>query len=137
MKNLSRDHKPTEDDERDRIMRAGGRLGFLKDDQGLDIGPLRIFLKNDDVPALAVSRCFGDILGKKLGCIHIPEIWDKKLEMNDKFIVIGSDGLFEYIEHATIVKEVIPFYELKQPTMCVRKLIDLLQFSQFFHVEAG
>lgn len=105
---MSRDHKVSDLDEQQRILKSGARIERIKDTDGNEIGPLRVFLKKEDLPALSISRCFGDTLGQKVGCIHTPEIFDKKLEITDKIIVIGSDGFFEHLDHGNIVQEIIP-----------------------------
>ena len=57
---LSRDHKTTELDEHDRIIRCGGIVHPLNDANGNKVGPNRIWLKNEDVPGLTITRSFGD-----------------------------------------------------------------------------
>lgn len=43
---LSRDHKPSLPDERDRIMKMGGRIDTFKDEKGNPLGPERVWLPN-------------------------------------------------------------------------------------------
>lgn len=44
-----------------------------------------------------MSRSFGDMGSKDLGLIEEPEINIIDRTSNDKFIVLGSDGLFDYL----------------------------------------
>lgn len=64
---LSRDQKPSQEDEAARIKKAGGRVDSFRDQQGNPIGPLRVWLKNEDVPGLAMSRAFGDHVASTVG----------------------------------------------------------------------
>lgn len=61
VKQLSRDHKPCDDDEGQRIREKGGRIEAFKDFQtGEEMGPKRVWLMHEDVPGLAMSRSLGD-----------------------------------------------------------------------------
>lgn len=60
-KALSNDHKPELYEEYERITRYGGRVEAYKDEYGQDFGPKRIWLKNENLPGLAMSRSFGDL----------------------------------------------------------------------------
>ena len=107
---LSRDHKPIEKDESDRIYKCGGEIQKLKDEQGGWIGPLRVWVKNGIGPGLAMTRSFGDILGSSVGIISRPEINEYTITKEDKAIIIASDGLWEYLtnkEVTNIVKKAI------------------------------
>ena len=71
-KDLSRDHKPSDKDESIRINMKGGRIEPYRDDDGEFIGPSRIWLKEEDLPGLAMSRSFGDMVAASVGCISCP-----------------------------------------------------------------
>ena len=109
-KNLSRDHKPDEPDEYDRIIKSGGKVQSYKDENGEPVGPERVWLKNDDVPGLAMSRSFGDIIAHSVGVIAEPEIFDYSFVHEDKFVIIASDGIFEFISSDECVSMVKNFY---------------------------
>jgi serine/threonine protein phosphatase PrpC len=97
--NLSRDHKPTEKDEADRILKKGGRIQPFKDeDTGEFIGPQRVWLKEDDIPGLAMTRSYGDRVAATAGTISDPEITEYKFTEDDKFFIVASDGVWEFIE---------------------------------------
>lgn len=59
---LSRDHKPDTPEENQRILSCGGRVRPLINQQagGQEVGPARVWLKDLDVPGLAMSRSLGD-----------------------------------------------------------------------------
>ena len=70
--NLSRDHKPSDKDEFTRINKRGGRVEPLKEDDGEFVGPMRVWLKEDDIPGLAMSRSFGDRVAASVGVLAEP-----------------------------------------------------------------
>jgi len=69
---LSRDHKPNDPDESVRIKKRGGRIEPFRDEDDQFIGPSRVWLKEDDVPGLAMSRSFGDRVAASVGVIAEP-----------------------------------------------------------------
>ena len=107
---LSRDHKPNETDESSRIYASGGRVEAYQDDQGNPFGPSRVWLKNQNIPGLAMSRSFGDKVASSVGVICEPEILEFDLTPDDKFIVLGSDGIFEFLNNEDVVKLVVPYW---------------------------
>jgi len=44
-----------------------------------------------------MSRSFGDLASQPAGVISEPEIQEVELEENDDFLVICSDGIWEFI----------------------------------------
>jgi hypothetical protein len=52
------------------------------DINGDHIGPLRVWLKNEDIPGLAMTRSMGDIAGSMAGVIAEPGIF-KLFESNE------------------------------------------------------
>lgn len=52
----------------------------------------------------AMSRSVGDTVGKAAGVISTPEITTHKLTDADRYLVIASDGLWEFIETEECVK---------------------------------
>jgi len=109
-KNLTRDHKPNEADENKRILDAGGRVESYKDEDGEFVGPERVWLKDEEVPGLAMSRSFGDEIAHTVGVIAEPEIFDYNFVHEDKFILLGSDGIWEFISSDECVNIVKDYY---------------------------
>ena len=116
--NLSRDHKPTIKEEADRILKKGGRIRPMKDEDGEFIGPLRVYMKDREMPGLAMTRSFGDYFGSLAGTISEPEVTEHFLSQEDKFIIIASDGLFEFMESDEIVEIVKDYYEKNDIVGC-------------------
>ena len=108
--NITRDHKPTEEDEKKRIIEKGGRIEAYKDEEGQPVGPERVWLKGEDLPGLAMSRSFGDDVAHMIGVTSKPEILEYKVCNEDKFILLGSDGIFEFISSQEAVDMVKDFY---------------------------
>lgn len=71
---ISRDHKPDDKDEAAVIIANNGRIDSYRDNLGNQIGPLRVWLKNEDIPGLAMTRSFGDGMAARVGVNAIPEI---------------------------------------------------------------
>lgn len=63
---LSRDHKPELSDEYDRIIRSGGIVEKYLEN-GMRIGPHRVWVKNEIFPGLAMSRSIGDFVASSVG----------------------------------------------------------------------
>jgi len=50
------------------------------------------------MPGLAMTRSMADSCGVKAGIIGIPDIEEFEINSSeDKFIVIGSDGVWEFV----------------------------------------
>ena len=120
---LTRDHKPTEIDERKRIIENDGRIQPFFED-GEFVGPERIWIKEDEVPGLAMTRSFGDRVAATVGVISEPEIKEFDLDINDKFMIIASDGIWEFISSQECVDMVSSFYEKNDIKGCCQFLYD-------------
>uniref|UniRef100_A0A7S2U5W4 PPM-type phosphatase domain-containing protein n=1 Tax=Lotharella oceanica TaxID=641309 RepID=A0A7S2U5W4_9EUKA len=100
---LSEDQKPDNPEEQKRILAAGGRVEPLPGMPGEDCGPHRVWLRNVDVPGLAMSRSIGDKISQRVGVISVPEIKTHELTGDDHFIVLASDGVWEFMENQEVV----------------------------------
>jgi serine/threonine protein phosphatase PrpC len=109
-KQLSRDHKPTEKDEYNRIIEADGEIEAIEDDNGNWTGPLRVWEKGSEGPGLAMTRSLGDKVGSKIGVVCTPEVFKYFIKEEDRAFIIASDGLWEYMNNQDVtnsVKELI------------------------------
>ena len=93
---LSIDHKPTMASETRRILLAGGRLKALTYEDGVD-GPVRVYCAREELPGLAMSRSLCDATGKRAGVSSMPDLYSYTLARGDAFLVLASDGLFEFV----------------------------------------
>lgn len=102
---LSKDHKPCDKVEADRIVKCGGIIDenpFNSEPTGV----LRVWSNNPKIPGLSMTRSIGDTWLRKVGVISDPEIISKQLTKEDKFIILASDGLWDIVselESAEIV----------------------------------
>lgn len=61
------------------------------------VGPARVWLKEQQIPGLAMSRSFGDEVAASVGVIAEPEITEWSFKPEDKFMILASDGVWEFI----------------------------------------
>ena len=121
---LSHDQKPNNPGEKERILSHGGRIEAYKDENGADFGPPRVWLKYEDVPGLAMSRSFGDEIAASVGTISEPEIEEYEITEDDKFIILASDGIWEFISSQECVEFIKDFYEKKDLKGCLKFLLN-------------
>jgi serine/threonine protein phosphatase PrpC len=62
-----------------------------------------------------MSRSIGDGIAHMVGVSVDPEIMRFELSSEDRFIVIGSDGIWEFLSNEDIAKIVWPFYKINSP----------------------
>jgi len=120
--NLSKDHKPNDKEEAERIKKHGGRIKAMTDDDGHFIGPLRVYMKDKELPGLAMTRSFGDYFASLAGTITVPEIKEHILVPEDKFIILASDGLFEFINSEEVGNIIKGYYEKNDIVGCCEYL---------------
>lgn len=93
---LTMDQKPNHHQEKQRILKSGGRVIRLKDEYGDPIGPYRIWQQDGHLPGLAMSRSLGDEIASGLGVISTPIVLEFEPAPGfDQFLIIGSDGLWD------------------------------------------
>lgn len=119
---LSKDHKPSDIDEKRRILSNGGEIHPFTDDNGEFTGPPRVWIKGQEVPGLAMSRSFGDQAAASVGTISEPEIFSFDLNEEDKFLIIASDGIWEWMSNEEVVNEVVPYYKKNDAKGCCEYL---------------
>jgi len=103
---ITLDHKPDTPEEKARIIAAGGRVFAVQYDDGID-GPPRVWLGHTDIPGLAMARSLGDVVAHSAGVISDPDFTEFDLDpKKDKFLVVATDGLWEFITNEETVKMV-------------------------------
>jgi len=115
-KALSRDHKPTDPEERQRIILAGGRCAKLgpKD-------PMRVLPRYANFPGLAVTRTVGDFWGEGIGLMALPEMSVHSLTSNDLCAVWASDGIWEWLPNS-IVSQIV-YRHIQDPSKGAYELV--------------
>ncbi len=93
-KDLSIDHNPNSPGEEKRILEMGGYIS-LPPEPGLSA---RVWLDPGMTQAgLAMARSIGDHAVKAIGVIAEPEITEYDILPEDKFIILASDGVWEFL----------------------------------------
>ena len=99
---LSRDNKPSFQDEGNRIIQSGGKIRKLFKD-GEFVGEERIWMDQDG-PGITATRGLGGFKLKKIGLISDPEIEHFDLLHLDKFILMASDGVWDVIDSEEAIR---------------------------------
>ena len=120
---LSKDCKPYLPQEKERILKNGGIIRRFKDPSDNEYGPLRIFKNESDFPGLAMSRSFGDKIGKGIGVISDPLIVEYNLNKTVKYIVIASDGIWEYMNNEQVMNIGNIYYSMNDPDKFCQAII--------------
>ncbi|KAG8069757.1 hypothetical protein GUJ93_ZPchr0006g41545 [Zizania palustris] len=102
---VSRDHKPDQSDERQRIEDAGGFVMWA--------GTWRVG------GVLAVSRAFGDKLLKQY-VVADPEIKEEIVDSSLEFLILASDGLWDVVTNEEAVSMVKP---IQDPEQAAKRLL--------------
>mmetsp|Transcript_101327 Transcript_101327/g.326991 ORF Transcript_101327/g.326991 Transcript_101327/m.326991 type:complete len:372 (-) Transcript_101327:152-1267(-) len=113
---LTEDHKPTCETERKRIQAYGGQVKRLEGDI-----PHRVFLSGKMYPGLAMTRSIGDTVGATAGVTSIPEVKSVKVKKDCRFLLMCSDGIWEFINTQEAVNIVARY-----PSNEVQKAADFL-----------
>lgn len=120
---VSKDHKPEDPEEKKRVETAGGKVVAYREEDGTFSGPQRVWNQAETEPGLATSRSLGDLLGHKLGCIPIPDVYMKRLDQQDKFFMMATDGVWEYLSCKDVMEKVIPYLPTSNVESCCKKLV--------------
>ncbi|CAD8089739.1 unnamed protein product [Paramecium primaurelia] len=120
---LTRDHKPDDPEEMKTIVDAGGRVEQQKDFNWNPIGPFRVWLQYIQAPGLAMSRSFGDKVGAQAGVTAIPEIKQFALTNHNQFLIVASDGVWDYLTNEEVMSLVIPYFEKDNPEHAAEKVV--------------
>ena len=62
-----------------------------------------------------MSRSVGDFIAHSIGVAIEPEVMRFELSSEDKFMIIASDGVWEFLSNEAIAKIVWPFYIKNSP----------------------
>lgn len=106
---LTSDHKPSRADEKQRILAAGGKVdqmcfpvwnagGGVRLMRG---GPERV-MDSSGFGGLAMSRSLGD-LSLRPYVSSQPEVFERRLDNKDRFLVLGSDGVWDQLSNQEVV----------------------------------
>ncbi|CAM9148873.1 unnamed protein product [Chrysoparadoxa australica] len=137
-KPLSCDQTPYRKDERERVKACGARVMSMDQIEGLEpvhenwgevnLGeeldeggdPPRIWSPFGEYPGTAFTRSMGDSIAEELGVFAEPEIIHRKIHAYDRFIVIASDGVFEFLTNQSVADMVTRYAD---PLDACRKVV--------------
>ena len=125
--NLTYEHTPYIEKEKERIIENGGEILYEKDEYNREFGPLKIWKKNHLVPGLLITRSFGDKEASLIGVISEPDIKYYEMKKEYKFIVVGSFGLWNFIESEECVKIIGKFYMENNIDGAVNEIIKIVK----------
>ena len=124
---LSHDHKPNNKEEKERIEKLGGEVAqeYLigKENEG-PTGPFRVWCKGYDYPGIAISRSLGDKIAELIGVISDPDILEFDIDDNCRYIIMGSDGLFDYLTNNDIMNIARPFLLKNNPEKACINIVE-------------
>ena len=120
---LSYDQKPDDENEKKRIEENNGEVHKLIDEEEGEIGPMRVFMKGEKFPGIAMSRSIGDRIASRIGVFSLPEIREFEIEETSKFIVMGSDGIWEFLTMEKVTHYVNKFYRKNNIEEAAKKLV--------------
>ena len=117
---LSDDQTPFRKDERERVKRSGAKVLTLEQIEGKEpihenwggcsgdaveeIGdPPRVWDDSLERPGCAFTRSLGDSVAEACGVIAQPEILAWKLSPYNKYVIIASDGVFEFLTSQAVI----------------------------------
>lgn len=66
---------------------------------------------HEQLPGLAMSRSIGDFVAGEVGVIAEPEVLHFDLTHEHKFLVLASDGIWEFLSNQAVVNIVAQFWE--------------------------
>ena len=123
---LSFDHKPNNKEERERIEKLGGEVAqeYLIGKEDEPVGPFRVWNKGCDYPGIAISRSLGDKIAELIGVISDPDILEFDIDDNCKYILMGSDGLFDHLSNDEIMKIAGPSLVKNNPDKACFEVIE-------------
>ena len=127
---LSFDQTPFRKDERVRLKKKGAKIMTMDQiegsepihenwgeggETGNEIGegdPPRVWDSSLQMPGCAFTRSIGDAMAESIGVFAEPEIlvWD--IQPNDKFVIIASDGVFEFLTSQAVVHMIAGFDDM-------------------------
>jgi len=120
---LSHDQTPYRADECVRVKKQGARVLTLDQLEGLkdpdvecwgdeddnDGDPPRLWSQHGMYPGTAFTRSIGDMVAEKIGVTADPEVLVKALSPSNPFLVIASDGVFEFLSSQSVIDMVAHF----------------------------
>ena len=112
---LSRDCTPHIKTEKMRILMDGGIIKKLDNNSNNELETLKIFIKDENIPGLNITRSFGDKIGKSIGMLSKPFINEYILNKSVKYIVITSSGIWHLLKERELIEYGKEYYLMNDP----------------------
>uniref|UniRef100_A0A7S2DG28 protein-serine/threonine phosphatase n=1 Tax=Haptolina brevifila TaxID=156173 RepID=A0A7S2DG28_9EUKA len=123
---LSIDQTPYRQDERERVKASGAVVmscdqleGIVPyhENWGVNLGeeldnggdPPRVWAPGKSFPGCAFTRSIGDSVAEGIGVTAEPELLKKELTEQDEFVVLASDGVWEFLTNQAVADMVLKF----------------------------
>ena len=123
---LSIDQTPYRADERERVKAAGAVVmscdqleGIVPfhENWGVNLGeeldnggdPPRVWAPGKSFPGCAFTRSIGDHVAEGIGVTAEPELLVKEMTREDNFIIVASDGVWEFLTNQSVTDMVLKF----------------------------
>ena len=121
--NLSRDLKLIFPKEKERIIKNDGHIEQFKKKDGKKQKPYSVFIGSKKYTHLKMSRSIGDFAASKEGMISDPEIIEFMLNDNVKYLVIGSNNIWEFLSSEDVMNIGYKYYDVINPNIFCNDLI--------------
>ena len=124
---LSSDQTPFRKDERERLKKRGAVIMTIEQIEGNEEvhenwgsgenvdesgDPPRVWDSTLEKPGCAFTRSIGDSVAEKIGVYAEPEVLTWKLQPNDRFAIVASDGVFEFLSSQAVVDMISKFGDI-------------------------
>ena len=123
---LSIDQTPYRADERERVKAAGAVVmscdqleGIVPfhENWGVNLGeeldnggdPPRVWAPGKSFPGCAFTRSIGDHVAEGIGVTAEPELLVKQMTREDNFIIVASDGVWQFLTNQSVTDMVLKF----------------------------
>jgi serine/threonine protein phosphatase PrpC len=136
---LTHDHKLETPEEAARIRSCGGFIRPAMEEPYY--APARVFKdlnKPSKGPGLTMSRSLGDMDADEVGIIPTPEVAFRSIHTEfDQFIVLASDGLWEFLTSEEVVEVVGGFLARGEPAINAARFLIVRAAQQWHREEEG
>jgi len=122
---LSTDHKVDLPSEQARLESKGSWVRPAADDDG-EFMPARLYEQQGRAhlgPGLCISRSLGDLNALRCGLIPTPEVFTHVITEDDKFLILATDGVWEFIDNEQAAQIVDDFHRQGLPAIDACRLL--------------
>lgn len=74
-------------------------------------------------PGLALTRSLGDSAAAQVGVTYTPELRKLELSTSDKFVIVGSDGIWDKLSNFEAVSMVAELLEDENGDLAAKRLV--------------